>query len=155
MKKLSQKQFKAIVKNMPATLKPEFYSKQASAFGIMLGDQNQIQFEKIGSSLDIYDMLDGGNTELIEQVKNYDLITIQTNGWAAPIDYDEDENNQTPPSLHSKKRRVALLITANTNSQIGNAIIFQDDPYNPQFDWGNAEGNLNEAVLEFLNMASN
>jgi len=155
MKKLSQKQFQAIVKNMPAAIKPEFFSKKASAFGIMLNDQNQIQFEKIGSSLDIYDMLDEGNTKLIEQVKNYDLITIQTNGWAAPIDYENDENNEIPPSLHSKKKRVALLITANTNSQIGNAIIFQDDPYNPQFDWGNAEGQLNEAILEFLNMANN
>jgi len=153
MKALNQRQFQAIVKKMPKALKPNFSAKTATMFGVMINDKNEIQFEQISSNADIYDMLDKSNTEVIEQVQNYDLITIQTNGWAAPIDHDNDENNQIAPSQHKEKRRVALLITANTNYQIGNTIIFQDDPDNPEFDWGNAQGQLNEALLEFLELS--
>jgi len=153
MKKLSQKQFKTIVKNMPIAIKPDFNAKTATMFGVMINDKNEIQFEKITSNVDIYDMLDESNIEVIEQVQDYDLITIQTNGWAAPIDHDNDENNEIPPSQHKDKRRVALLITANTNSQVGSAIIFQDNPYNPEFDWGNAEGQLNDAFIKFLELS--
>lgn len=153
MKLLNERQFKQIVRKMPTALKPDFNAKKAFMFGIMVNDQNEIQFEQISSNKDIYHMLDEENTELIDQVKNYDLITIQTCGWAAAIDYENEENNEIPPSEHPDKQRVCLLVTANTNSQIGSSILFQNNPYNPEFDWGNAKGQLNDAILNFISLA--
>lgn len=153
MKLLNERQFKQIVRKMPTALKPDFNAKKAFMFGIMVNDQNEIQFEQISSNKDIYHMLDEENTELIDQVKNYDLITIQTCGWAAAIDYENEENNEIPPSEHPDKQRVCLLVTANTNSQIGSSILFQSNPYNPEFDWGNAQGQLNDAILNFISLA--
>jgi hypothetical protein len=91
----------------------------------------------------------------MSQVNNYDMITIATCGWAAPIDSDDDEDNSVAPSQHPQKRRVRLVTSANINGQSGSTILFQDDIENPVYDYGNAKGSLADAITHVLSVAKN
>jgi hypothetical protein len=90
------------------------------------------------------------NPALVAQVKNYDFITIATTGWAAPITDDTDTDNEIAPSKHPKRRRVRLLVSANTHLQFASSISFSDDLENPVYDYGDARGALAEAVKELM-----
>ena len=115
-------------------------------------DTGDIQFEPIKTGADVYDLIND-SPELSAAVNEYDLITIATCGWAAPINNDNDEGNDLPPSQHPEKRRVRLLTTANTNSQFGSSISFKDNPNEPVFVYGNAKGALADAIMELINTA--
>ncbi len=153
MKTLTNEQFEMIVKGIQDQINYEFDSGQAKVFGVMLNDNLDIQFEPIKSGGDVYELI-GYSPEVFAAVKQYDLITIATCGWAAPIDENNDENNDIAPSKHPAKRRVRLLATANTNYQFGSSISFQDDPNEPVFDFGNAKGALADAITELINSAT-
>jgi hypothetical protein len=122
---------------------------QAIAYGVMVNNNLTVQIEQIASDGDIYDML-YDNPALVAQVKNYDFITIATTGWAAPITDDTDTDNEIAPSKHPKRRRVRLLVSANTHLQFASSISFSDDLENPVYDYGDARGQLAEAVKELM-----
>jgi len=152
MKTLTNSQFELIVQQIQDKIDYEFDSKYAKIFGVMLNDNLDIQFEPIKTGADVYDLIND-SPELFAAVNEYDLITIATCGWAAPINNDNDEGNDLPPSQHPEKRRVRLLTTANTNSQFGSSISFKDNPNEPVFDYGNAKGALADAIMELINTA--
>ena len=152
MKTLTNSQFELIVQQIQDKIDYEFDSKYAKIFGVMLNDNLDIQFEPIKTGADVYDLIND-SPELFAAVNEYDLITIATCGWAAPISNDNDEGNDLPPSQHPEKRRVRLLTTANSNSQFGSSISFKDNPNEPVFDYGNAKGALADAIMELINTA--
>lgn len=153
MKTLTNSQFELIVQQIQDKIDYEFDSKYAKAFGIMLNDNFDIQFEPIKTAKDVYELI-GDSPEVYEAVNEYDLITIATCGWAAPIDNDNSEFNETAPSQHPERKRVRLLTTANTNYQFGSSISFKDTPDEPVFDYGNAKGALADAITELINSAT-
>ena len=152
MKTLTNNQFELIVQEIQDQIDYEFDSKFAKVFGIMLNDNLDIQFEPIKTGADVYDLIND-SPEVFAAVNEYDLITIATCGWAAPLDKDNDDNNGIAPSQHPERRRVRLLTTANTNSQFGSSISFEDNPNEPVFDYGNARGSLADAIVELINTA--
>ena len=73
-------------------------------------------------------------------------LAIVTCGWAAPVDDGDDD--ETAPSLHPRRRRVALvsvhdLSTGNTVSAIRFA-----DTREVITDYGNARGALADAITQ-------
>ena len=151
MKTLTDNEFENIVKKIQDQIDYEFDCKNAKVFGVMLNDNLDIEIKPIKTGVDVYDLI-SDSVEVFEAVNKYDLITIATCGWAAPIGNDNDD--ETPPSKHPERRRVRLLTSANTNYQIGSSISFKDNPDEPVFDYGNAKGSLADAITELINSAT-
>ena len=150
MKTLTDNEFENIVKKIQDQIDYEFDCKNAKVFGVMLNDNLDIEIKPIKTGVDVYDLI-SDSVEVFEAVNKYDLITIATCGWAAPIGNDNDD--ETPPSKHPERRRVRLLTSANTNYQIGSSISFKDNPDEPVFDYGNAKGSLADAIMELIHTA--
>ena len=155
MKTLDNEQFESIIEKINNQVNYEFDSKFAVVYGVTIDNDLSITMEKIDANGDVYDLIDIDNTTLMDQVNNYDLITLATCGWAAPITSDDDEDNDTAPSQHPQKRRVRLVTSANINGQSGSTILFQDDIENPVYDYGNAKGSLADAITHVLSVAKN
>ena len=151
MKTLTDNEFENIVKKIQDQIDYEFDCKNAKVFGVMLNDNLDIEIKPIKTGVDVYDLI-SDSVEVFEAVNKYDLITVATCGWAAPIGNDNDD--ETPPSKHPERRRVRLLTSANTNYQIGSSISFKDNPDEPVFDYGNAKGSLADAITELINSAT-
>jgi hypothetical protein len=149
MKKVDDDTLKIIADYITDSISTDFSMGKAIAYGVMVNNDLTVQTEQIASDGDIYDML-YDNPALIAQVKNYDFITIATTGWAAPIKEENDENSDLPPSEHPDRRRVRLLVSANSHLQFANCISFSDDLENPVYDYGDARGQLAEAVKELM-----
>ena len=150
MKTLTDNEFENIVKKIQDQIDYEFDCKNAKVFGVMLNDNLDIEIKPIKTGVDVYDLI-SDSVEVFEAVNKYDLITVATCGWAAPIGNDNDD--ETPPSKHPERRRVRLLTSATTNYQIGSSISFKDNPDEPVFDYGNARGDLADAIMELINTA--
>ena len=155
MKTLDKEQFAGIIEKINDKVNFEFDSKFAVVYGVNVDDNLDVTMDKIDANGDVYDLIDVDNTTLMSQVNNYDIITIATCGWAAPIDDDEDDDNSVAPSQHPKKRRVRLVTSANINGQAGSTILFQDDIENPVHDYGSAKGTLADAITHVLSVAKN
>ena len=154
MKKLSKKQFVTVVENIHNTVNYSFDSKHCEAFGVLIDKDLNVQIEKIDSSTDIYDMLDTDNDNLLNQINKYDMVSFATNGWAAPIAKDnDDEYSDLAPSQHPEERRVRLLSSANINNQVGSSILFSDDIDSPVYDYGDARGTMANAIIELMDKA--
>ena len=149
MKTVDDSSLEKITQNINKAVSVDFDKGKAIAYGVLVNSDLNVQIEQIGSDGDIYDML-YDNPVLSSQVKNYDFLTFATCGWAAPIDKDNDEHNDLAPSKHPKKRRVRLLVSANTALQFGSSITFNDDLENPIFDYGDAKGSLAEAIEDLI-----
>ena len=149
MKKVNDDTLKILSEYIHDAVDIDFDMGQAIAYGVMVNNNLTVQIEQIASDGDIYDML-YDNAALVAQVKNYDFITIATTGWAAPITEDDGTDNEIAPSKHPKRRRVRLLVSANTHLQFASSISFSDDLENPVYDYGDARGALAEAVKELM-----
>lgn len=149
MKTVDDSSLEIITNNINKAVGVDFNKGKAIAYGVLVNNDLNVQIEQIGSNGDIYDMLND-NPSLAAEVKNYDFITIETCGWAAPINNDNDEDNDVPPSQHPQKRRVRLLVSANSSLQFGSSITFNDDLENPVYDYGDARGALAEAIEDFI-----
>ena len=153
MKTLDTEQFESIIEKINNQVNYEFDSKFAVVYGVTIDNDLSITIEKIDANGDVYDLIDIDNTTLMDQVNNYDLITLATCGWAAPITSDDDEDNDTAPSQHPQKRRVRLVTSANIFGQAGSSILFKDDLENPVHDYGSAKGSLADAITHLLSVA--
>jgi hypothetical protein len=149
MKKVDEDVLKILSEYIHNAIDPDFNMGQAIAYGILVNNDLTVQTEQIASNNDIYDMIND-NPALVSQVKNYDFITFATCGWAAPINHDNDEDNDLPPSQHPAKRRVRLLVSANSHLQFASSISFSDDLENPVYDYGDARGALAEAIEDLI-----
>ena len=155
MKTLDKEQFAGIIEKINDKVNFEFDSKFAVVYGVNVDDDLDVTMDKIDANGDVYDLIDVDNTTLMSQVNNYDMITIATCGWAAPIDNDDDDDNSVAPSQHPQKRRVRLVTSANVDGQAGSTILFQDDIENPVHDYGSAKGTLADAITHVLSVAKN
>lgn len=149
MKKVDENTLKILSEYIHDAVDPNFNMGTAIAYGVMVNNNLTVQMEQIASHGDIYEML-YDNPALTSQVKNYDLITIATTGWAAPIKDGKVDDNDLPPSQHPERRRVRLLVSANSHLQFASSISFSDDIENPVYDYGDARGALAEAVKELM-----
>jgi len=92
---------------------------------------------------DVYALLTKVGTRPTKAAKTADALTVTTCGWAAPTDDDE-----LPPSLHPKRRRVALAVSVHAaTGRTVSALRFADDP-EIITDHGQAAGSLADAVAE-------
>jgi hypothetical protein len=95
-------------------------SDYAYAYGLNIDQDNNdvINHLQINKSKDIYDV--------IEKISNdssgliWDAIAVTTQGWAAPIKQDEDEN--IPPSQHPNRTRVFLVCIITNERDIHSVI---------------------------------
>jgi hypothetical protein len=82
------------------------------------------------------------------------MISFATNGWAAPVAKDDDdEYSDLAPSQHPEKRRVRLLSSAKIHNQVGSSILFSDDIDSPVYDYGDARGTMATAIIELMDKA--
>ena len=99
---------------------------------------------QLAEMADVYALLTKVGTRPTKAAKTADALTVTTGGWAAPTG-DDDE---LPPSLHPKRRRVALAVSVHAaTGQTVSALRFADDP-EVITDHGQAAGSLPYAVAE-------
>ncbi len=98
-------------------------------------------FHLLTAHPDVYELLSSDEFNLY----NYLGVIIHTTGWAAPL--NEDGNVDTAPSKHLMRRRIGLAACV-TNSSVGSAISFADDP-EIITDPGSATGSLADALSSY------
>lgn len=95
---------------------------------------------------DIYDLLEG--TDVPDLLTVYSHIAVATTGWASP----NDEDNDTPPSEREDRRRVRLVVTADSKG-MASVLRFSDEPNRILTDEGKALGSLADAITSATNRA--
>jgi len=79
----------------------------------------------LGTSADVYTAI--ASIPCLHKTIGDDLIlAIETCGFASPVD-DQD----VPPSVHPKRRRVRLVVVSNRDGDSGSALEFSDAPGEP------------------------
>jgi len=73
-------------------------------------------------------------------------IAVITCGWAAPVENDDTDN--TPPSLHPNRQRVCLVVTHHLDTRETVSAIKFAAKRNVITDHGNAHGSLADAVQQ-------
>ena len=124
------------------------YLNNLSMFGKQkLEDKKSMFYSVSGESTslimehgDIYEMLENPVASAIAIAS--DSVVVSTCGWACP---NNDDEQFIPPSQHAERRRVSLLICANS-TETASVIRFSDDWDNPVYDEGDAVGLLANAV---------
>jgi hypothetical protein len=97
---------------------------------------------------DVYDGLERVSTLTLNT--NEIGIGVETCGWAAPVDDDDENDADLPPSVHPKRRRCRLVSVVNTRMEAGSALGFSDEPDNIITDDGKATGSLAEALVRVI-----
>jgi len=148
METLTQEEFEQIVQTISKEMPADYDMCKAIMYGVKLDDNKQITFDQISENGDVYEMLNPFNT--VWKMKGYNFFTIVTCGWAAPINEEENEYSDLPPSQHPARRRDKLTVNATTDNKVGSCISFKDDQENADFDYGDARGDLADAILELI-----
>jgi len=92
---------------------------------------------------DVYQAL----TEAADKITaDANAIAVITCGWAAPVENDDTDN--TPPSLHPNRQRVCLVVTHHLDTRETVSAIKFAAKRNIITDHGNAHGSLAEAVQQ-------
>lgn len=99
---------------------------------------------------DIYEMLDDTLNAVRLFSMEYNGFAVVTTGWAAPIDKDNDDNNEIAPSQHPERKRVRLM-TMMHNGKMGSSIRFTDSE-TVTYDEGNAMGSLASAMQDMYDV---
>jgi hypothetical protein len=94
---------------------------------------------------DVYDLI-----EAVESKKKYNHYAVFTCGWAAPINKDQDDDDQVAPSQHPERRRVQLVLVTSRDGKQASALRF-DKETELVTDEGNARGSLAEAFADIFN----
>ena len=106
----------------------------------------------ISSCKDIYD----GFEDLEKRTRSPQMVRmkylgIETCGWAAPLNNEDDgEADQVRPSEHEHRRRCRLLALIDRNLDVASIVLFQDDPEDIIVDNGKAQGLLDEALKRLM-----
>lgn len=94
---------------------------------------------------DIYSLLD--DEDVRDEAKGYPYTAVVTTGWAAPLASDGSVDGA--PSAHPQRRRVRLVVVANSEG-VASVLRFADDPENVVTDPGQATGSLADAIQRFV-----
>lgn len=152
MKAVSSVEFEGIVKTIHEKINYSFDDSGSKVYGILLDENNNPTIEQVHSGVDVYQSIE----ELMdapESLKDYDIFTIATLGWAAPINDGNDP--EIAPSQHPERRRVRVLSNTSAFGMVGSSVLFQDDINEPVFDYGNASGALNDAIMNLFEAVYN
>lgn len=120
-------------------------TSKAQLWGLTISDEYDNEFVLAHEHGDIYELLK--SEAAVSAAQQYDAIGIMSLGWAAPAGNDDDD--EMPPSVHPRRRRVRLLICANIKG-VASVLRFSDKPDEVITDEGNAVGALAEAVQELM-----
>lgn len=123
-------------------------AKKATLVGIRLVD-NQIISEKISDHGDVYNLI-SEIPMFAKSVSNYDMLSILTAGWAAPVNNDQDDN--IPPSEHKDRRRVRIAMVGNTSTQYSAIMAFDDQTDEPIYMENEGAGALKEEFVNALEL---
>lgn len=123
-------------------------AKKATLVGIRLVD-NQIISEKISDNNDVYNLI-SEIPMFAKSVSNYDMLSILTAGWAAPVNNDQDDN--IPPSEHKDRRRVRIAMVGNTSTQYSAIMAFDDQTDEPMYLENEGAGALKEEFVNALEL---
>lgn len=117
----------------------------AMLVSVNVNDEGTYVVTPVTESQDVYEMLEDDLAATVSKVSDYTAIV--TCGWAAPVD------NDLPPSQHSKRRRVRLVLFAD-HSSIASVVRFEDEPDEAVVaDESAAHGALANAVFAMLDRA--
>lgn len=94
---------------------------------------------------DVYEALNKVVT-LIPRTDN--RVAIVTCGWAAPVDDDDATYSEVAPSLHPRRRRIALVCVHDVGTGETVSSLKFDDSEEIVVDYGNASGSLAEAISD-------
>jgi hypothetical protein len=105
---------------------------------------------QIAEDSDIYGMLEDTFNAVMLFDSGYNGFAIVTTGWAAPINKDDDADNEVAPSQHPERKRVRLM-TMMHNGKMGSSIRFTGDK-TVTYDEGNAMGSLASAMQDMYDI---
>lgn len=120
--------------------------KKATLIGIRFAD-NQIVSEKISDHGDVYSLI-AEIPLFAKSVSNYDMLSILTAGWAAPVNNDESDN--VAPSEHKDRRRVKIAMVGNTSTQFSSILAFDDQKDDVVYMENQGDGALKEEFISAL-----
>jgi hypothetical protein len=121
--------------------------KESKAALFIVREQNDggILAFKVATGEDVYQLIDSAPSIALE-FPDWDMLTIATCGWAAPV---ENEDDDFRPSESPNRRRVVLKCYLSNMGLIGSSIAFSDDEeYKPTFDFGKASGPLADMLAK-------
>lgn len=124
------------------------HDKKATLVGIRFVD-DQIVSEKISDHGDVYNLI-SEIPMFAQSVSNYDMLSILTAGWAAPVNNDEDDN--IPPSVHKDRRRVMIAMVGNTSTQYSAIMAFDDEKDEPIYLENEGAGALKDEFVNALEL---
>ena len=118
-----------------------FAMKRAQMFAVEVGGT----VRTIGTCGDVYELLE--EMEAKELLATDVAVGVETTGWASPIQQDDNEDEQVPPSQHPDRRRVRLVTMVTRKFEVASAMGFADTPDEVITDAGTARGSLADALL--------
>jgi len=116
--------------------------KQAVLFAIVFSPNNALTLKEITSNGDVYELLNDKRS--ITALAKHDKVLVATCGWASPVG-DDDDDNDLPPSVHPKRRRVRLSCCL-SDEGVASVLRFSDTPDETITDEGKARGSLADAL---------
>ena len=125
----------------------EFQLPKATLFGFDYIHGEIPWCKVVAEDSDIYEMLADLTAINALVDSGFKSFAVSTCGWAAPIDNDNDDNNDVAPSQHPERVRVRLT-TLMHNNKMGSAIHFKNKE-EITYDTGNAQGSLKTALELF------
>lgn len=129
----------------------EFQLPKATLFGFDYIHGELPWCKVIAEDSDIYEMLADLTAINALVDSGFKSFAVSTCGWAAPIDNDNDDNNDVAPSQHPERVRVRLT-TLMHNNKMGSAIHFKGKD-EITYDTGSASGSLKNAIEDFNELA--
>jgi len=125
---------------------------KAVIYSVKTKPSNELEVVKRHDCGDVYDLLSDEYT--LSVTKNSEYIAVLTCGWAAPLDTEQDENDDdiVAPSQHPLRRRVRLMVLASRDG-VASVLRFSDSPNETVTDNGKAQGTLADAVLKLFAQA--
>jgi hypothetical protein len=123
---------------------------KAQLLGVKLNENGQITCDIIRENSDIYELLSKtqANEIMMSKLGQYDLISVSTGGWAAPV--NNDEGDEIAPSQHPQRKRVLVSIMGYTVNQVSSVISFDGEDEEQVYDYNKGQGALREAFDELL-----
>ncbi len=115
-------------------------SDYAYAYGLNIEDNEIVNHLQIEKKKDIYSLIETISKDGSALI--WDAIAVTTQGWAAPLDPDQD--SELPPSKHPEKVRVLLMCIVTKNLQIHSVIKLENEEAQYQPD---GKGELAKALL--------
>jgi hypothetical protein len=124
--------------------------KKAQLLGVKLNENGEIVCDIIKEHGDIYDLIDNvqASEKLMSKLGQYDLVSILTGGWAAPL--NNDGNDDLPPSQHPERKRVLISIMGYSVKQVSSVMAFEGEDEEQHYDYNKGQGALRDAFDELL-----